>query len=343
MPLRFPSSWLTTEPDVVELLSSKSIEQECSCLEEEKKAYVNDQSKDPKRRLVKTPSNWEGCQLRSGDPGGRGFDDGTGVCRRFRRFRRVQERGPGEEGACNRASSDLKVLAEDSFFVCHFTIESVAKLSPTCIYMSLMHLSAGLLDIVRNCTYIGMADDVYALLQHNTHLYLANIVNLSKELMYQQVLRRFAHFTAIQLSDPAPLPELIMLALKEEDLNPEGNEDDDLKEKIAEMNTELLKQKAEMLEEYFSIHVDLKGNLSRLPIILDQYTPDMDRVDWENEKNCFQSIAAALGNFYAISPPLLPNPSGDGLEFYKRTVPSISPEDADNPSLTKGRDIRLAS
>ncbi|KAK3004984.1 hypothetical protein RJ639_017902 [Escallonia herrerae] len=205
---------------------------------------------------------------------------------------------------------------------------------------------SGLLDIVRNCTYIGMADDVYALLQHNTHLYLANIVNLSKELMYQQVLRRFAHFTAIQLSDPAPLPELIMLALKEEDLNPEDNEDDDLKEKIAEMNTELLKQKAEMLEEYFSIHVDSKGNLSRLPTILDQYTPDMDcvpefvlclgnDVDWENEKNCFQSIAAALGNFYAMSPPLLPNPSGDGLEFYKRTVPSISPEDADNPSITK--------
>lgn len=53
--------------------------------------------------------------------------------------------------------------------------------------------------------------------------------------MYQQVLRRFAHFSAIQLSDPAPLPELIMLALKEEDLDSEGNENDDLKEKITEV------------------------------------------------------------------------------------------------------------
>lgn len=53
--------------------------------------------------------------------------------------------------------------------------------------------------------------------------------------MYQQVLRRFAHFSAIQLSDPAPLRELIMLALKEEDLEPEGCEYDDLKEKIAEV------------------------------------------------------------------------------------------------------------
>ncbi|KAL8250767.1 hypothetical protein R6Q59_034460 [Mikania micrantha] len=31
---------------------------------------------------------------------------------------------------------------------------------------------SGLLDIVRNCTYVGMADVVFALLQHNTDLYL---------------------------------------------------------------------------------------------------------------------------------------------------------------------------
>ncbi|KAL3638678.1 DNA mismatch repair protein [Castilleja foliolosa] len=194
-----------------------------------------------------------------------------------------------------------------------------------------------LLDIVGNCLYIGMADEVFALLQHNTHLYLANVVNLSKELMYQQVLRRFAHFNAIQLSDPAPLPELIMLALKEEDLDPQDNENNDLKEKIAEMSTELIKQKSEMLDEYFGIHIDQNGNLSRLPIVLDQYTPDMDRVpefvlclgndvNWDDEKICFQTIAAAIGTFYALHPPLLPKPSGDGLQFYKK-VPSDNPDE----------------
>lgn len=63
----------------------------------------------------------------------------------------------------------------------------------------------------------------------------------SKELMYQQVLRRFAHFNAIQLSDPAPLSELIMLALKEEDLDPECNENDDLIEKITEVTYALFR------------------------------------------------------------------------------------------------------
>ncbi|KAK3229969.1 hypothetical protein Dsin_001850 [Dipteronia sinensis] len=202
---------------------------------------------------------------------------------------------------------------------------------------------SGLLDIVRNCTYIGMADDVFALLQYNTQLYLANVVNLSKELMYQQALRRFAHFNAIQLSDPAPLSELIILALKEEDLDPESSENDDLKEKIAEMNTELLKQKVEMLEEYFGIKIDRHGNLSRLPVILDQYNPDMDRlpefvlclgndVEWEDEKKCFQVIAAAIGNFYAMHPPLLPNPSGDGLQYYKKIKSFRNLEDGEKSS-----------
>lgn len=188
---------------------------------------------------------------------------------------------------------------------------------------------SGLLDIVRGCTYVGMADDAFALLQYKTHLYLANVVNLSKELMYQQVLHRFAHFNAIQLSDPAPLPELIMLGLKEEDIDADCSENDDLKQKIAEMNTELLKGKAEMLEEYFCIYIDQQGSLSRLPVVLDQYTPDMDRVpefvlclgndvDWEDEKSCFQTISAALATFYAMHPPMLPNPSGDGLQHYKK-------------------------
>ncbi|GKB30923.1 DNA mismatch repair protein MLH1 isoform X1, partial [Tanacetum coccineum] len=188
---------------------------------------------------------------------------------------------------------------------------------------------SGLLDIVRNCTYVGMADDVFALLQHNTQLYLANVVNLSKELMYQLVLQRFGYFNAIQLSDPVPLQELITLALKEEDPDSDATENDDLKGKIAEMNAKLLTEKTEMLDEYFGIYVDTQGNLSRLPVILDQHTPDMDRVPefalclgndvlWNNEKVCFQTIAAALGNFYAMHPPLLPNPSGDNSDFYKK-------------------------
>ncbi|RWR92654.1 DNA mismatch repair protein MLH1 isoform X2 [Cinnamomum micranthum f. kanehirae] len=187
---------------------------------------------------------------------------------------------------------------------------------------------SGMLDIIKNCTYVGMADDVFALLQHNTRLYLVNVVNLSKELMYQQVLRRFAHFNAIQLSDPAPLTELLVMALKEEASAPESS-DVHLHETIAEMNAKLLMDKAGVLQDYFCIHID-QQNLSKLPVILDQYTPDMDYVpefilslandiNWDDEKECFQEISAALANFYAMHPPILPNPSGEGLQLYRKS------------------------
>ncbi|KAL5724741.1 DNA mismatch repair protein [Ranunculus cassubicifolius] len=204
-----------------------------------------------------------------------------------------------------------------------------------------LNCHSDLLDIVKDCTYVGMADDALALIQHKTRLYLVNVVNLSKELMYQQVLRRFAHFDAIQLSDPAPLSELIMMALKDDDLDSHCNDNDDLKEKIAEVNTELLKTKAAMLNEYFCVHIDPQGNLCRLPLILDQYTPNMDHVpefvlclandvDWEDETNCMQQISATLGNFYAMNPPLLPNPAGDGIQFYKKKKHSEAAEAFEN-------------
>ena len=82
----------------------------------------------------------------------------------------------------------------------------------------------------------------------------------SKELMYQQVLRRFAHFNAIQLSDPAPLSELIMLALKEEDLDPECNENDDLIEKITEVICTLFRSTM-FYAHYLSLSLSLSLSL----------------------------------------------------------------------------------
>jgi DNA mismatch repair protein MLH1 len=40
----------------------------------------------------------------------------------------------------------------------------------------------------------------------------------------------------------------------------------------------LLKENAEMINEYFSIHIDKDVNLIRFPVVLDQYTPDMDHL-----------------------------------------------------------------
>nr|GMD07017.1 DNA mismatch repair protein MLH1 isoform X4 [Ipomoea batatas] len=85
------------------------------------------------------------------------------------------------------------------------------------------------------------------------------------------------------------------------------------------MNTSLLKQKAKMLEEYFNIYIDSNGNLSRLPVLLDQYTPDMDHV---------LEFVLCLGNDV-----------GDGSQLYMKGTSSSSINGQGNSSKTTGRVI----
>lgn len=202
---------------------------------------------------------------------------------------------------------------------------------------------AGLLDVMKNCSYIGMADHLLALSQYKTGLYLFDVVKLSKELIFQQTLRRFAHFNAIRLTNPAPVHDLMLLALDEEERLGKWTESDGSKDEIAKLNTRILMAKAEMLREYFSFDIDMDGNVCTIPIVLDQYTPDMDRlpqfllslgncVDWDTEKECFETFAAALADFYAMHPPMLPNPSDDVLDFYQvRKEESSSAEMHETP------------
>ena len=56
----------------------------------------------------------------------------------------------------------------------------------TCLHTTLNSV-AGLTEVLRKHTFVGMADETLALLQHSTRLYLLNIANLSKDMFYQQV------------------------------------------------------------------------------------------------------------------------------------------------------------
>ncbi len=56
-----------------------------------------------------------------------------------------------------------------------------------------MYMFAGLSEVLRKHTYVGMADETLALLQHGTRLYLLNVANLSKDMFYQQVSRARPH------------------------------------------------------------------------------------------------------------------------------------------------------
>jgi DNA mismatch repair protein MLH1 len=170
---------------------------------------------------------------------------------------------------------------------------------------------AGLQQIFKNYTFVGAVDDRSVLLQYKTKLYLCNMCVLSKELMYQSVLQNFACMSTIKLSNPAPVHDLVMLALDHPLSGYDPNDGD--QETIATYIVELLRTRASMLKEYFNIQIDDDGNLVGLPLLIDNYVPDIDalatfilrlgtEVEWKDEQECFETLSRELAEFYALHP-----------------------------------------
>ncbi|KAM5280433.1 DNA mismatch repair protein Mlh1 isoform 2-T2 [Ctenodactylus gundi] len=133
-------------------------------------------------------------------------------------------------------------------------------------------------EMLHNHSFVGCVNPQWALAQHQTKLYLLNTTKLSEELFYQILIYDFANFGVLRLSEPAPLFDLAMLALD----SPESGwtEEDGPKEGLAEYIVEFLKKKAEMLEDYFSLEID--------------------EVNWDEEKECFESLSKECAMFYSI-------------------------------------------
>ncbi|KAL4222892.1 DNA mismatch repair protein [Mactra antiquata] len=167
----------------------------------------------------------------------------------------------------------------------------------------------GLREMFMDHVFVGCVDQEFSLMQHQTKLMLVNTTKLSEELFYQLFLFDFGNFGLLRLSEPAPLLDLAMLAL---DLEESGwREADGPKEDLASYIVSFLKSKSEMLQDYFSMEIDQEGKLHTLPLVLDDYIPDLDRlpmfilrlateVNWDDEKECFKSFAKEICCFYSM-------------------------------------------
>jgi len=96
------------------------------------------------------------------------------------------------------------------------------------------------------------------------------------------------------------------------------DEDSD-KDAICSGLLNLLKEKSEMLDEYFKIGIDKDGFLTSLPDLLNGFKPNPEElpifllrlateVDWEEEKSCFEGIAKEIAEYYSKVPFSSPAP-----------------------------------
>ena len=138
----------------------------------------------------------------------------------------------------------------------------------------------------------------------------------------------------IWLSSPAPIAELVKLALadpasgyKESDGNPQD---------IAASTCELLASKAEMLAEYVGIEIENDSILS-IPQLLEAYIPPLNalplfllrlasHVDWTAEEPCFDTLAHEIARMYRVTrlgPKMAPDATAPQLEG---SIDACSPE-----------------
>lgn len=170
-------------------------------------------------------------------------------------------------------------------------------------------------DILSRHVFVGIADEDLstALIQHETSLYLVSYDAIAESFFYQIGLAEFGNFGVISLSPPVKVYDLIRMALEDEQNLPMNM--DVSKDEVAHKIAELLVDRRAMLEEYFSMSITEDGTLETLPLLLHDYLPDLDRlpsfliglgpnVDWESEKECFESFLHELARFYIPLAPL---------------------------------------
>ncbi|EFA08028.2 DNA mismatch repair protein Mlh1-like Protein [Tribolium castaneum] len=163
-------------------------------------------------------------------------------------------------------------------------------------------------DLFAQHVFVGAINPSQALIQYSTKLFLCNTRKIMTELLYQFVLYNFQNFGFINFTKPLSVYELALQGLEVPEVGwtPEDGDKADLAQKI----TEILTKNGEMLNEYFSLNVDKTGRLVSLPLILDNYTPDIaglpvyvvrlaTEVTWESEKECFETVARETALYYS--------------------------------------------
>ncbi|XP_041985317.1 DNA mismatch repair protein Mlh1 [Aricia agestis] len=161
-------------------------------------------------------------------------------------------------------------------------------------------------EILANLIFIACIDSYRSLVQHSTKLYLCDTRRLTEELFYETILYDFQNLGFIKLSNALPLEELFVLGLSADDAW--DSELGDRRELGVQM-VGMLVSKRDMLLEYFSLEMNAKELLA-LPLLLDGHTPYMGalptylvrlvtEVNWESEKECFDTFSRQTAIFYS--------------------------------------------
>ncbi|KAG6868636.1 hypothetical protein C0993_012680 [Termitomyces sp. T159_Od127] len=204
------------------------------------------------------------------------------------------------------------------------TLKSREIKESTCFLTSVLDLRRKILkgkhrqltEILEKHTFVGIVDlpRSLSLIQHSTNLYLVNHGSLAEELFYQLGVRQFGNFSRMKLDPPPPLRILVEIAVNAEGSTKESKLS---KSQIVDRIVKILMPRREMLAEYFSLCISDAGLVESLPLLLRDYTPNLNnlpsflmrlgpQVDWMSEMQCFDTFLRELAYFYTPGETVVP-------------------------------------
>ncbi|KAJ3325679.1 DNA mismatch repair protein [Boothiomyces sp. JEL0866] len=150
-----------------------------------------------------------------------------------------------------------------------------------------------LTEVFQDYQFVGCINSQLALIQYQTNLLMVNYHKISRDFFYQVAIYGFSNFGKIVFSSSYSILD-----------NLSGSHN----EKFEAVN--MLIEKADMLQEYFSIVINSSGLLVAIPVLLSGYVPNLSKlpefldrlvkVDYETEIGCFRDMANTLAWFYQV-------------------------------------------
>jgi len=206
--------------------------------------------------------------------------------------------------------------------------------------------------------FVGPASRELVLIQCGASLCLANLAVLARECAYQRLLRLIGGIGSIMLAEPQPLLELLKLGILDPDsgYDPSCHSSVDI-DALAARFVDLLREKAELLNEYFMLDIDVERQQLRsvpnglglssdtglcfdcLPLFLVR----LCMVNWEEEKECLDGICQATADFSVEL--LLPSEEEEaaGMSAASRQKAAQAAAEAMNASVEAGEFEDVAS
>lgn len=192
-----------------------------------------------------------------------------------------------------------------------------------------------LTEMFSTLTYVGIVDPVkqIAALQSSVKLFLVDYGMVGAEFFYQIGLSDFSNFGSIRFKNPLSIAQLLRLGADfEQSRTPIEDQELDWEE-VVEVTLNKLVESRGMLAEYFSLDISESGELLGIPLLLKGYMPCMAKlptfllrlgphVNWEDEKDCFDSFLRELARFYSpealSAESAIPDASSEAQEAMKK-------------------------